>query len=343
MPVLVNLSAAAKEELDVLASIYSDCCSLSGGTIAVSLDTSTHGSALLRFTLGPDYPTEPPCSVSVAVRDDAALAARVTSALQRLVHDSTPGDVVLFACIELARDILENSSAAQQPHDVVELRSCKKVERNNGTELQVPPRAAPCSCEYDTVACDATSILVEKKSRFAARAGHAACPADALAFIERHRDLSARHHCWAYCCGSDARSNDDGEPGGTAGAPILRAIELSRLDYIVVVVIRHFGGILLGSAGLTRAYGAVAAAALRTASRRRVTPMMQLTCSFELRDGGAARAVFAAAEKLCEAYDEQRDRYSFTVKVRADGERSLREALARATAGRARLDIIRLE
>lgn len=74
-------------------------------------------------------------------------------------------------------------------------------------------------------------------------------------FLQAVQDLQATHNCWAYKVGAQYRFSDDGEPAGTAGRPILSAIEAQHLDRVMVVVTRYFGGIKLGVGGLVRAYG----------------------------------------------------------------------------------------
>jgi uncharacterized YigZ family protein len=105
-----------------------------------------------------------------------------------------------------------------------------------------------------------------KKSRFVAVAGPVSSEAEAKDFISAHADASANHNCWAWRIGQAYRFNDDGEPSGTAGKPILQAIDGQALDGVAVVVTRWFGGILLGSGGLIRAYGGTAAQCLREAA-----------------------------------------------------------------------------
>ena len=82
-----------------------------------------------------------------------------------------------------------------------------------------------------------------------------------------HSDPAANHNCWAWRTGQVYRFNDDGEPSGTAGKPILAAIDGQGLDRVAVVVTRWFGGVLLGSGGLIRAYGGTAALGLREAAK----------------------------------------------------------------------------
>lgn len=107
-------------------------------------------------------------------------------------------------------------------------------------------------------------------------------PEQALAFVQGVSDTAATHNCWAYRIGQTYRFNDDGEPGGTAGRPILQAIEGQGIDRAVVVVTRWYGGIKLGAGGLVRAYGGTAAECLRLAARVPIVPMatLALSCGF---------------------------------------------------------------
>ncbi|MFC5741120.1 IMPACT family protein [Dyella tabacisoli] len=115
-----------------------------------------------------------------------------------------------------------------------------------------------------------------KKSRFLAQAMPVDTPEQALAVVRQVSDPAATHNCWAYKIGQDYRFNDDGEPGGTAGRPILQAIEGQGIDRAVVVVTRWFGGVKLGAGGLVRAYGGTAAECLRRAARIPIVSMARL-------------------------------------------------------------------
>jgi len=115
-----------------------------------------------------------------------------------------------------------------------------------------------------------------RKSRFLAQAAPVATAAQALDFLREASDPAATHNCWAYRIGPAYRFNDDGEPGGTAGRPILQAIEGQDIDNVVVVVTRWFGGIKLGAGGLVRAYGGTAAECLRLAPRAPIVAMARL-------------------------------------------------------------------
>jgi uncharacterized YigZ family protein len=123
-----------------------------------------------------------------------------------------------------------------------------------------------------------------KKSRFLAHASPVETSQQALAYVQRVSDPSATHNCWAYRIGQDYRFNDDGEPGGTAGRPILQAIEGQGIDRAVVVVTRWYGGIKLGAGGLARAYGGTAAECLRLAERVPIVMMARLGVHCDFAD-----------------------------------------------------------
>ena len=106
-----------------------------------------------------------------------------------------------------------------------------------------------------------------RKSKFVANAANVASDAAALEFLERISDPTATHNCWAWRIGQRYRFSDDGEPAGTAGKPILQAIDSQGIDQVMVVVTRWFGGIKLGAGGLMRAYGGCAAECLRQAAK----------------------------------------------------------------------------
>ncbi|MCF3641293.1 IMPACT family protein, partial [Rhizobium sp. TRM95111] len=121
-----------------------------------------------------------------------------------------------------------------------------------------------------------------KKSRFRATAGPVDDEPGARVFFDTHADPSANHNCWAFRIGQTYRFSDDGEPGGTAGKPILQAIDGLALDGVAVLVTRWFGGVLLGSGGLIRAYGGTAAACLRAGPKSERVAMVQarIVCTF---------------------------------------------------------------
>ncbi|MCI1936027.1 MAG: IMPACT family protein [Bifidobacteriaceae bacterium] len=148
------------------------------------------------------------------------------------------------------------------------------TERDSDSEgLSGPPRLTI----LDAAARPASSSLIEKKSEFIGNAAHCALEAEAVEFVEsvRLQHPKARHVAFAAVFPSERgvmseRMSDDGEPSGTAGKPILDALRKSSMTSCVVTVTRYFGGILLGSAGLIRAYSTAASTALRNARRARV-------------------------------------------------------------------------
>ena len=115
-----------------------------------------------------------------------------------------------------------------------------------------------------------------KKSLFLGVCGHINSTEEFFQFVNQHKDLNATHNCWAYRIGDEYRFNDDGEPSGTAGKPILAAIDGAGYNYIGALVIRYYGGIKLGTGGLARAYGGTIAKNLQLAKFIHHIPMQAL-------------------------------------------------------------------
>ena len=158
----------------------------------------------------------------------------------------------------------------------------------------------------DTLAAAATHAIEIKHSRFIAHAAPVDSPQAALEFLGAVADADATHNCWAYRIGAEYRSSDDGEPAGTAGRPILAAIEGQACDRVMVVVTRWYGGIKLGAGGLVRAYGGAAAECLRQAERRPLIAMQALIVHCDFDDLGSVHAALIAhgAEKEQEGFTE---------------------------------------
>ncbi len=157
----------------------------------------------------------------------------------------------------------------------------------------------------DTLAAAATHAIEVKRSRFLARGVSISTPEAALAWLAEIADPDATHNCWAYRIGAQYRSSDDGEPAGTAGRPILAAIDGQGFDQVMVVVTRWYGGMNLGAGGLVRAYGGAAAECLRRAERRRLVAMGGLDLSCGFADSAEVHAAISAfgADKLEERFD----------------------------------------
>ncbi|KAI5669777.1 hypothetical protein M9H77_19630 [Catharanthus roseus] len=169
-----------------------------------------------------------------------------------------------------------------------------------------------------------------KKSKFIAIAGPLFDQRAANAFLSEVQDPKATHNCWAYKVGDQFRSNDDGEPSGTAGKPIFSAIESSGIDRVMVVVIRHFGGIKLGTGGLVRAYGGVAAECLRTAPTCLVKSKvpMGLEVPYDLLGVVYHQLQSFKVEDIDQDYDTGKDGVIMvTFKVEFDQVESLEEAI----------------
>lgn len=129
-----------------------------------------------------------------------------------------------------------------------------------------------------------------RKSRFLVWAAPVRTPQEAADFIGQHADPAATHNCWAWKIGQAYRFNDDGEPGGTAGKPILQAIQGQGLDLVAVLVVRWFGGIKLGTGGLVRAYGGTAAQCLRAAPKTELLDLATCFCVCAFSDMALVRS-----------------------------------------------------
>jgi uncharacterized YigZ family protein len=166
---------------------------------------------------------------------------------------------------------------------------------------------------YLTVARDGSAEIEVKRSRFLCTVARVGEEAEARAVVERLRreHWDARHHCSAFVLGPDAavqRSSDDGEPAGTAGAPMLEVLRGSGVSDVVAVVTRWFGGVLLGAGGLVRAYGDAVRAGLDEVGtlRRSLLAEHELVVSHadagrlesELRARGVAVLDVAYAERV---------------------------------------------
>jgi uncharacterized YigZ family protein len=138
---------------------------------------------------------------------------------------------------------------------------------------------------YKTIAAQSEGIYKEKGSKFLAYA----FPVNSREEIEeniaflRKKYFDARHHCYAWQLGNNTRTFDDGEPNGTAGKPVYGQILSHQLTNILIIVVRYFGGVLLGTGGLTKAYRQAAFEALKNATivERTVTENIQITFPYE--------------------------------------------------------------
>lgn len=188
---------------------------------------------------------------------------------------------------------------------------------------------------FVTLAAPAESVMVVQGSEFLTYATRADTPDEALAFLQacREQHPDATHHCWAYRIGGAYRFSDDGEPGGTAGAPILRTIEGQGMDHVVVVVVRYYGGTKLGAGGLVRAYSGATAECLRGGPRLTVRPRVMVSAHVPFEHLSTLHRVLAEhdVDRVGEAYDETG--LTVTVRLLETDEAAFRTVLRDATRG----------
>jgi len=190
---------------------------------------------------------------------------------------------------------------------------------------------------FRTVAGSGRAELEIKRSRFLAVAAPTADEQAVRAVLgdERARHPDAGHHAFAYRLGHDGeigRFSDDGEPGGTAGRPIMEVLLRESVVDAVVVVSRYFGGVLLGAGGLARAYGKAATEAIHVAGFRRMLPhiLMRAVVAYSL--AGALEQALARAGLTI--HDIQyTDSVSLAVPVPAADEADFLRLIADITAG----------
>ncbi|NOT89489.1 MAG: YigZ family protein [Lysobacter sp.] len=187
-----------------------------------------------------------------------------------------------------------------------------------------------------TLAAPASHLLEVKHSRFLAQAVTIDSADAAQAVLAPLCDPAATHNCWAWRVGAQYRSSDDGEPAGTAGRPILAAIDGQSCDQVLVVVTRWFGGIKLGAGGLVRAYGGSAAESLRRAEKRPLIVFAELEFACPFANLGDAHAALNAAEasKIDERFDA--DGVNLRVRLPADRVDDLKTRLRDTTRDRVR-------
>ena len=194
---------------------------------------------------------------------------------------------------------------------------------------------------YRTLGAFGEDEVVIQKSRFIGWAAPCADEKAALDLIAnaKGRYREARHHCYAYIIGANQgimRYSDDGEPGGTAGLPIIETMKQRGVTDCCVVVTRYFGGILLGTGGLTRAYRTGCRIALDAAGVVDMIPSAEYLCEVDygLWDRVRHEMAQSPAEMGETAFT---DRVSFAFAVREADEKNVLDLLTRATNGRADL------
>jgi uncharacterized YigZ family protein len=181
-----------------------------------------------------------------------------------------------------------------------------------------------------------------RRSRFVCALARVESEGRARAFVEERRrlDPGASHHCSAYVIGGDRhvqRGDDDGEPGGTAGTPMLETLLRRGFSDTVAVVTRHFGGVLLGAGGLVRAYGRAVGETLELAATVRMVPARVMSVRIDHAHAGRLENDLHASP-----YTVREVGYSARVTIEVGvGERELdrfRDWIATVTAGRAEVE-----
>ena len=197
---------------------------------------------------------------------------------------------------------------------------------------------------YLTIARDATAEVEDRGSRFLCTLRRVETEGDARAVVAalRREHPDARHHCSAFVLGPDAavqRSSDDGEPAGTAGAPMLDVLRGAGLSDVAAVVTRWFGGTLLGAGGLVRAYGDAVRGAVAEAGRLRRTLLTELSLELDHADAGRVEGELRSrgVVVLDVAYDA---RVRLLLAAAADDVGRVGAAVAAATAGQGVLESV---
>lgn len=151
---------------------------------------------------------------------------------------------------------------------------------------------------YQTLAAPVSARLEIKKSDFITYAYPVHSREKAMFHVEQLRAKypDARHHCWAYIIGdpnntTSAGFDDDGEPNGTAGRPILNVLQHKSIGNVIVIVVRYFGGIKLGAGGLTRAYAGSAQAVVDEMTLTTYVPMTQVEIEADFANESQVRYV----------------------------------------------------
>ena len=191
-----------------------------------------------------------------------------------------------------------------------------------------------------TLTAPAQLLQEIRKSKFAVNASIVSSDDAAIEFLAHISDESATHNCWAWRIGQRYRFSDDGEPAGTAGKPILQAIDGQNIDGVMVVVTRWFGGIKLGAGGLMRAYGGCAAECLRQAAKVEMIETVQVEFAVEFPVLQTLRARLRALDGAIVAEDFGGEGAKLRLNLPTARLQELRILLADLTHGRAQLCVL---
>ena len=192
---------------------------------------------------------------------------------------------------------------------------------------------------YKTVKQYGEGEIEEKKSRFLGKIKPVSTEEEAIAFIEsiKKQYWDARHNCYAFIIGEHSESircSDDGEPSGTAGKPMLEVLQNNGLKNVVAVVTRYFGGTLLGTGGLVRAYTQATQAALEEAQIATMTLMSVLEIRTDYNAIGKIKYMFAQADTLVMGEEYGVD-VAVTIAVPVTERETMQKKIVEATNGKA--------
>lgn len=198
--------------------------------------------------------------------------------------------------------------------------------------------------EYKVVLQGAIAEVVEKKSRFIAEVRPVETEEEASLFIEeiRKKYWDARHHCSAFVIGKRGeltRCSDDGEPAGTAGRPILEVLQGENVKNVAVVVTRYFGGTLLGTGGLVRAYGKAAKDALSMCETGWMRAGIRVVIGTDYNGIGKIQYILGKQEIPIE-HAEYGEAVSVQVTIPKDAFESCKKEMIEATAGKCTFDAL---
>ena len=187
-----------------------------------------------------------------------------------------------------------------------------------------------------------TGEIVEKKSRFIAAIEPVTSEEEAYAFIEqiKKKHYDARHNCFAFSVGTGKnplqRFSDDGEPQGTAGKPILEVINGGEIHNICIVVTRYFGGTLLGTGGLVRAYSDASKEGLKNCELKQLRPVFPAEVELDYTDVGKVQHLLAGLE--IEVIDSvYAEKVSFKLNVPVEQRDMVEKQITEATSARAEM------
>jgi uncharacterized YigZ family protein len=195
---------------------------------------------------------------------------------------------------------------------------------------------------YNTILSSGTDEIVEKKSRFIGYAEPVESEEEAYTFIEKikKKHYDARHNCFAFAIGKENtiyRFSDDGEPQGTAGKPILEVITGKEAVNICIVVTRYFGGTLLGTGGLVRAYTEAAKLCLEAAGLTTMTKMKCIDIRTSYNDSGKVQYILNS-NNICITDTEYTSDVLFHTMVPVDMAGYIEKQITEATSARAELE-----